>query len=78
MRVQELRKATRKAAQQFNATLSPPLSKGEKRNRKRMATVGAVSAVKPHVRTAGEIIGGLRTVRPARSSADRPKRPRRE
>ena len=77
-RAQDLREATAKAAQQSKTKLSARLSKGKKRNRKPMATVGAVYTVKPQARTGGEIIGGLRTVRSARSSADRQKRPRRE
>jgi hypothetical protein len=54
MRPDALREATAKAA--TSQKLSTRLSKGEKRNRKRMAEVGAVYQVIPAPRTPGDII----------------------
>ena len=71
MRAEGLREATRKAAEQSQSKLERRLSKGEKRNRKRMATVAAVYDVAPFVRAPEDI---LRELRPARD-ASRP-RPR--
>jgi len=78
LRQEDLREATRKAAEEATPRQSTRLAKGEKRNRKRMATVAAVYTVKPHVRTADEIIAGLRSVRAVQSLANRAKRPRPE
>ena len=57
MRQQDLREATRKAAEKSKRRLKTRLSRGEKRNRKRMATVAAVYDVAPHPRTAEQIMG---------------------
>ncbi|MDZ7753331.1 MAG: ISKra4 family transposase [Gammaproteobacteria bacterium] len=57
LRHEDLREATRKAAQQEHHTLCTRLSTGEKRNRKRMATVATVYDVAPHVRSAVDVIG---------------------
>jgi len=57
MRPDALRPATAKAAGKATAKLKTRLSKGEKRNRKRMAEVGAVYDVTPVVRTPTDIIG---------------------
>lgn len=57
MRPDALRPATAKAAGQATAKLATRLSKGEKRNRKRMAEVGAVYDLTPLARTAADIIG---------------------
>ncbi len=78
MRAGDLREATQKAALASKPKLSTRLSKGEKRNRKRMATVAAVYTVEPHVRTADDIIAGLRSVRPTKTRGERRKRPRAE
>jgi len=56
MRPEGLREATRKAAEQSQHKLEGRLSKGEKRNRKRMATVAAVYDVAPYVRTPEDIL----------------------
>jgi hypothetical protein len=56
MRPEALREQTAKAAS--SAKLTTRLSKGEKRNRKRMATVGAVYDVAPVPRSAADIMGG--------------------
>lgn len=57
MRPDALREATRRAAQQATPKLQTRLSKGEKRNRKRMAEVGAVYDCAPVVRSALDILG---------------------
>jgi len=57
MRQQDLREATRKAAEASKRKLKTRLSRGEKRNRKRMATVASVYEVDPHWRTAEQIMG---------------------
>lgn len=56
MRHDALRDATRRAAAQSQTKLQTRLSKGEKRNRKRMAEVGAVYDCRPVVRTAVDIL----------------------
>ena len=63
MRPEGLREATRKAAEQSQHKLEGRLSKGEKRNRKRMATVAAVYDVAPYVRTPEDILQDLRPAR---------------
>lgn len=57
MRKEDLRPATRKAAEQEVHTTGARLQPGEKRNRKRMATVAAVYNIEAHERTAEEIMG---------------------
>ena len=57
MRHQDLREATRKAAEKSKRKRKTRLSRGEKRNRKRMATVAAVYEVDPYPRTAEQIMG---------------------
>lgn len=56
MRTEDLREATRKAAGVRKHKLATRLSKGEKRNAKRMATVAAVYTIAPYVRQAESII----------------------
>jgi len=56
MRPDALRPATAKAAGRATAKLKTRLSKGEKRNRKRLAEVGAVYDVTPVVRIPTDII----------------------
>ena len=68
VRQQDLREATRKKAEATAHKLKARLSKGEKRNRKRMATVASVYDVAPHVRTAGQIMG--------QDESSAPKRPK--
>ncbi len=62
MRTEHLRAATRKKAEASQPKLSRRTSKGEKKNRKRMATVAAVYSVEPFVRTAEEVMSDLRPV----------------
>lgn len=57
MRSDALRPATAKAAAKATGKLKTRLSKGEKRNRKRMAEVGAVYDATPVVRNPTDIIG---------------------
>lgn len=57
MRPDALRPATAKAAGQATAKLATRLSKGEKRNRKRMAEVGAIYDLTPLARAPADIIG---------------------
>ena len=59
MHRQDLRPATRKASADQRSKLATRLSKGEKRNRKRMATVAAVYSVAPHVRTPEQMLAVL-------------------
>jgi hypothetical protein len=56
MRPDALRPATAKAAAAASPKLSGRLSKGEKRNRKRMAEVGAVYDLTPQPRTAAHVM----------------------
>jgi hypothetical protein len=68
MRPEGLRAATRAKAAKSRHKLASRLSKGEKRNRKRMATVAAVYDLAVSPRSAAEVIGDLtgteRTPRP--------------
>ena len=56
MRPGSLRPATERAAATATTKLEGRLSKGEKPNRKRMATVGAVYDLEPEPRTAAEVL----------------------
>jgi hypothetical protein len=56
MRKDALREATRKAAESSSSKLATRLSKGEKRDRKRMATVGAVYDAKPAPRIPADVL----------------------
>ena len=60
LRKEDLKEATRKAAENSKKKMDTRQSKGEKLGRKRMATVAAVYTIGPHLRTAEEIIAGLR------------------
>lgn len=74
MRPQDLREPTRQAAAQRTHKLATRLSKGEKRQAKRMATVAAVYTIAPCVRTPEEV---GRRLAPVRAADDGP-RPRPE
>jgi len=63
MRPDALRPATAKAAANSNPKLATRLSKGEKRNRKRMAEVGAVYDITPVSRCPADILPGNDTQR---------------
>ena len=56
MRPDALRAATAKAAAQTDTKLATRLSKGEKRNRKRMATVASVYELTPAPRTPADVL----------------------
>jgi hypothetical protein len=62
MRAKALRETTRKAAAEAKQKLGKRLSKGEKKNRKRMALVAAVYGIAPFVRKPEDIIRDLRPV----------------
>jgi len=59
MRHQDLREATRKAAQRRGRKPAARLSKGEKRDAKRMATVAAVYTIAPFPRQPEQVVRGL-------------------
>jgi hypothetical protein len=63
MRHEDLREATRKAAESSQHKLDRRLSKGEKKDRKRMATVAAVYDLAPQARRPEDILAELRPVR---------------
>lgn len=63
MRPESLREGTRKAAACSEQKLERRLSRGEKRNRKRMATVAAVYSIVPWVRSPEDVMGELQHVR---------------
>ncbi len=69
MRQADLRSATQQAAKSSTHKKQTRLSRGEKRTRKRMATVDSVYDIKPHIRSADSIIGSKKeksqTPRPA-------------
>ncbi|PAX59965.1 ISKra4 family transposase [Brunnivagina elsteri] len=56
VRTEDLRADTQKRAQASSKKLSKRLTKGEKRNAKRMATVASVYTINPFVRTAEQIV----------------------
>lgn len=60
MRPEDLREATKKAAQKSKRKLKHRLTSGEKANRKRMATVAAVYTIGVFKRTARDIMDDLR------------------
>lgn len=72
MRPEDLRPATRKAAAQATRKLATRLTKGEKRNRKRMAEVAAIYTVAPFPRTAEDVLHDLKPVRDAATTRPRP------
>lgn len=76
VRTEDLREATRQAAAAGKHKLRKRLTKGEKRNRKRMAEVAAVYDVAPHVRTVEDVITELRPVHAVRPQRPRPKNKR--
>jgi hypothetical protein len=78
MRREDLREATRKAAEANPHKLETRLCKGEKRNAKRMATVGAIYTVAPHLRNPEDVIRGLAGKEPAVPKAEKMDRPRPE
>jgi hypothetical protein len=73
MRREDLRPETREAAETTPRRLSTRLTKGEKRNRKRMAEVAAVYTVAPYVRSPEDVLADLRPVRGVDRDRDRPR-----
>lgn len=71
VRRQDLRPATRKAAESNRHKLKKRLSKGEKRHRKRMAMVATVYDVEPHIRRPQDVIAD-----DPQKKADRSRAPR--
>lgn len=69
MRPDSLRPATEKAAAQATTKLENRLSKGEKRNRKRLAEVGAVYNVTPLPRSPTDVLGGGESISAPRATA---------
>lgn len=67
MRTEALRAQTRKAAEAGTHKLRTRLSKGEKRHRKRMATVASVYSIAPYVRRADDLVRELAPVREVRT-----------
>jgi hypothetical protein len=74
MRHEDLREATQKKAEATSHKLTNRLSRGEKRNSKRMATVASVYTIPPYSRTAEDIVGCMAP----NHQADKPGRPRPE
>jgi hypothetical protein len=72
MRRKDLREATKKAAERSRRKLGKRLTKGEKRNRKRMATVAAVYNIAPFVRTPEQLASVMAPVHAA-EGAQRPR-----
>lgn len=74
VRKEDLREKTRKAAEKKpTPKLDKRLSRGEKRHRKRMATVAAVYTVAPFVRTPEEVVAMLAAAEEPAIKARRPK-----
>jgi hypothetical protein len=72
MRQEDLRPATQKAAAEATRKLGTRLTKGEKRNRKRMAEVAAIYSVAPFPRTVMDVIHDLKPVRDVARRRPRP------
>jgi len=73
MRTESLRETTRKKAKQREHKLQGRLSKGEKKNCKRMAQVAAVYTIAPFIRTPEDIIRELRSIPAANDQIARPR-----
>jgi hypothetical protein len=75
MRREDLREQTRKAAMKREHKMSTRLSKGEKKNAKRMATVATVYTIAPFVRKAEDLVAENNSAR-AGPSRPRPEQKR--
>jgi hypothetical protein len=73
MRPESLREATRKAAEKRDHKMSKRLSRGEKRNCKRMAQVATVFTIAAFVRRPEDIVTDLRPVRDTDAAVARPR-----
>lgn len=71
MRKADLREATRKLAEESNHKLKTRLSKGEKKNAKRMAQVASVYSIEAHERTPEQVATGEKSESPPRPEAKR-------
>lgn len=69
----DLRPATRRAAARQAHKLQTRLSKGEKRHRKRTATVAAVYTVAPYVRTPEQVLAAVARTPPGDAPPPRPR-----
>jgi hypothetical protein len=76
MRGEDLREATRKASETREHKLTTRLSKGEKRNAKRMAEVAAVYTIERHIREPEDVIADTRPIRTADNKRPRPEHKR--
>lgn len=76
MRNQDLREATRKAAEARTPKMDTRLSRGEKRNAKRMAQVASVYTIKPYIRTPEQIVSQMHPVREVETKRPRPEQKR--
>jgi hypothetical protein len=72
MRHDDLRPATKKAAEVGRRKLATRLTKGEKRNRKRMAQVATIYSLEPCARTPMDLLHDLRPPKDKRSPRPRP------
>jgi hypothetical protein len=72
MRHDDLRPATKKAAEVGRRKLATRLTRGEKRNRKRMAQVATIYTLCPRARTPMDILHDLRPVHDAKVPRPRP------
>ena len=75
MHEQDLREQTRKAAQKRKPHMETRLSKGEKKNAKRMATVAAVYTIDTFVRTPQDLLPGNNN-KPHKEKSPRPEQKR--
>jgi hypothetical protein len=76
MRPEDLRPATKKAAAAATRKLETRLTRGEKRNRKRMAEVAAIYSVAPFPRALTDVMHDLRPTGDAKPKRPRPKNKR--
>jgi hypothetical protein len=72
MRHEDLREGTKKAAEKSQRKLKTRLTRGEKRNRKRMAQVATIYTIDPWVRTPMDILQELGPVRDMATRRPRP------
>jgi len=72
MRTEDLRLCTRKSAEVSSKKMSKRLSRGEKRNRKRMAQVASVYTIEPYVRTPQQIVNQLQPVHEVETERPKP------
>jgi hypothetical protein len=76
MRPEDLRPATKKAASGATRKLATRLTRGEKRNRKRMAEVAAIYSVAPFPRSVTDVMHDLRPAGEVKPKRPRPKNKR--